>query len=57
MALSSGAQLLSADYPPAEPAKWTGFSITLPRGVIARCNPVTAPSGCTDSPLEPAPEK
>jgi Phosphoinositide phospholipase C, Ca2+-dependent len=57
VALSSGAQILSTDYPPAEPAKWTGFSITLPHGVIARCNPVTAPSGCTDSLLEPVRKK
>jgi hypothetical protein len=57
IALSSGAQILSTDYPPAEPAKWTGFSITLPHGVIARCNPVTAPSGCIDSLLEPSPAK
>lgn len=54
IALSSGAQILSTDYPPAEPAKWTGFSITLPQRVIARCNPVTAPSGCIDSLLEPS---
>jgi len=57
IALSSGAQILSTDYPPAEPAKWTGFSITLPHGVIARCNPVTAPPGCIDSLLESAPAK
>ena len=57
MALSSGAQILSTDYPPAEPAKWTGFSITLPHGVIARCNPVTAPSACIDSLLEPSRSK
>ncbi|MBB6145098.1 hypothetical protein HNQ77_003056 [Silvibacterium bohemicum] len=57
IALSSGAQILSTDYPPAEPAKWTGFSITLPHGVIARCNPVTAPSDCIDSLLEPPREK
>jgi hypothetical protein len=57
LALSSGAQILSTDYPPSEPAKWTGFSITLPQGVIARCNPVTAPPGCVDSLLEPPPAK
>jgi hypothetical protein len=54
IALSSGAQILSTDYPPAEPAKWSGFSITLPHGVIARCNPIIAPSGCIDSLLEPS---
>jgi hypothetical protein len=54
IALASGAQILSTDYPPAEPAKWSGFAITLPHGVIARCNPVTAAPGCVDSLLEPS---
>jgi hypothetical protein len=54
IAISSGAQILSTDYPPAEPAKWTGFSITLPHGLAARCNPVTAPPGCVDSLIEPS---
>ena len=53
-ALSSGAQMLSTDYPPSEPAKWTGFFVGFPHGLVARCNPVTAPSGCVDSLLEPA---
>jgi hypothetical protein len=53
VALSSGAQMLSTDYPSSEPAKWTGFFVGLPHGLIARCNPVTAPSGCVDSLLEP----
>ena len=56
-ALASGAQMLSTDYPPSEPAKWTGFFVGFPHGLIARCNPVTAPSGCVDSLLEPASTK
>ncbi len=52
MALSSGAQMLSTDYPPAEPSKWTGFFVGLPHGLVARCNPVTAPPGCVDALLE-----
>lgn len=56
-ALSSGAQMLSTDYPPSEPAKWTGFFVGFPHGLIVRCNPVTAPSGCVDSLLEPASTK
>ncbi len=48
-ALSSGAQMLSTDYPPAEPAKWTGFFVGFPNSLVARCNPVTAPQGCVDS--------
>jgi Phosphoinositide phospholipase C, Ca2+-dependent len=54
IALSSGAQMLSTDYPAAEPAVWTGFSVSLPHGLVARCNPVTAPPECVDSSLEPA---
>jgi hypothetical protein len=52
MALSSGAQILSTDYPSAEPSKWTGFFVGLPQGFAARCNPVTAPPGCVDAVLE-----
>jgi hypothetical protein len=53
VALSSGAQMLSTDYPSSEPAKWTGFFVGLPHGLTARCNPVTAPPGCVDSLFEP----
>jgi len=53
-ALASGAQILSTDYPPAEPSKWTGFFVGLPHGLTARCNPVTAPSGCVDALIEPS---
>jgi hypothetical protein len=52
VALSSGAQMLSTDYPSSEPAKWTGFFVGLPHGLVARCNPVTAPAGCVDDLLE-----
>jgi hypothetical protein len=45
--LSSGAQILSTDYPASEPARWPGhFKVELPGGVVARCNPVNAPAGC-----------
>jgi hypothetical protein len=43
LALASGAQLLSTDYPASEPSQWTGYSVGLPGGVVARCNPVDAP--------------
>ncbi len=52
IALSSGAQMLSTDYPSSEPSRWTGFFVGLPHGLVARCNPVTAPPGCVDSLLE-----
>jgi Phosphoinositide phospholipase C, Ca2+-dependent len=54
IALSSGAQMLSTDYPSSEPSRWTGFFVGLPHGAVARCNPVTAPPGCVDSLLEPS---
>jgi hypothetical protein len=56
-ARSSGAHMLSTDYPPAEPSQWTGFFVGLPHGLIARCNPATAPPGCVDEFLEPSAAK
>jgi hypothetical protein len=53
LALSSGAQLISTDYPASEPSKWTGFSVGFPDGLVARCNPVNGPASCVDSLLEP----
>lgn len=53
LVLSTGAQLISTDYPPSEPSQWTGFSVSLPDGLIARCNPINKPAGCVDSLLEP----
>ena len=52
LALSSGAQMLSTDYPSSEPSRWTDFFVGFPHGLVARCNPVTAPPGCVDSLLE-----
>ncbi|HLZ82839.1 MAG TPA: phosphatidylinositol-specific phospholipase C1-like protein [Caulobacteraceae bacterium] len=45
-ALRSGAQIVSTDYPWYEPARWTGYSVSLPDHAPLRCNPVTAPKGC-----------
>lgn len=45
--IASGAQILSTDYPAAEPAKWEGhFSVALPGNVVARCNPVNTTQSC-----------
>jgi len=52
LSLSSGAQIISTDYPLSEPSKWTGFSVGLPGGIVARCNPVNKPAGCDDSLLQ-----
>ncbi|THD58932.1 phosphatidylinositol-specific phospholipase C1-like protein [Phenylobacterium sp.] len=53
-ALASGAQMVSTDYPWYEPARWTGYTVSLPGKASARCNPVTAPKGCSDSGLKDA---
>lgn len=48
--MASGAQILSTDYPSNEPARWEGhYVVEFPGNVPARCNPVTAPPGCTES--------
>ncbi len=51
LALASGAHACSTDFPApvAEPA---GYSVQLPQGVAARCNPVTAPDDCRDALLD-----
>lgn len=54
-ALASGAQLLSTDYPASEPAIWTSYSVSLPNGKAARCNPVNGPMSCKDTALEKLP--
>jgi hypothetical protein len=51
--LTSGAQMISTDFPLSEPAPWSGYTVGLPGGLPARCNPVNAPAGCSDALLEP----
>jgi len=51
--LSSGAQLLSTDYPASEPASWTGYSVGFPEKRAARCNPLIAPPSCRSEALDP----
>lgn len=51
-ALSSGAQMISTDYPTSEPSPWSDFVVGLPGGMVARCNPVNKPAGCNDKLLE-----
>jgi hypothetical protein len=50
-ALRGGAQIVSTDYPWYEPARWTGYSVSLPGHAPLRCNPVNAPKGCVDADL------
>lgn len=54
VALSSGAQMISTDYPASEPSPWTKYVVEFPDGLVARCNPVTKPAGCVDKLLAPA---
>jgi calcium-dependent phosphoinositide phospholipase C len=48
IALASGAQLLSTDYPESEPSQWTPYSVGLPGGAVARCNAVNGPPSCSN---------
>lgn len=49
-ALSSGAQVVSTDYPVAKPG--VNFVVELPGGAPSRCNPVTAPAECAATDIE-----
>ena len=51
--LSSGAQMISTDYPLSEPSTWTGYSVGFANGLPARCNIINAPAKCRDGLLEP----
>jgi calcium-dependent phosphoinositide phospholipase C len=50
MALASGAQWVSTDYPVPDPSFGTGYFVSIPGGTPARCNPISAPARC--SPLD-----
>jgi hypothetical protein len=51
-ALTSGAQLVSTDYEQPDPTLHNGYTVRIPGGTPARCDPVTAPPGCTSSDVE-----
>jgi hypothetical protein len=53
-AMASGAQILSTDYPKAEPAQWTGYSVSFAGGAMARCNPVARDAACSAAGLRMA---
>ncbi len=55
--LTTGAQIISTDYPVSEPASWSGYAVGLPGGAVARCNPVNKPASCTDALLEQSKKK
>lgn len=46
-AMASGAQMISTDYYPGAPdPEGLRFSLSLPGGIMQRCNPVRRPQGC-----------
>ena len=49
LALHSGAQMISTDYPPGEKSQWSDFIVQLPNSLAARCNPLIAPKDCSDA--------
>jgi hypothetical protein len=51
-AIASGAQWVSTDYPVPNPAFGTGYFVSLPGGMPARCNPISAPADCTPLDIE-----
>jgi hypothetical protein len=51
-ALASGAQWVSTDYEVADSLFGTGYQVTIPGGTPARCNPISAPPGCTSLDIE-----
>ena len=50
--LASGAQLLSTDYPDGEAAA-TGYVVSFPGHLHARCNPLFVQTSCTSADLSP----
>jgi hypothetical protein len=50
-ALNSGAQFVSTDYEVADP-RFTTYSVAIPGGTPARCNPISAPEDCTPGDIE-----
>jgi hypothetical protein len=55
VALASGAQLISTDYPDPDPAFGSGYAVRFPGGTLARCNPVNAPPWCDSAALQGVP--
>ena len=50
-ALASGAQWVSTDYEEPNPA-FSPYTVQIPDGTPARCNPVTAPRDCRSTDVE-----
>lgn len=50
-ALASGAQFVSTDFEVPDPALGP-YQVQMPGGTPARCNPISAPAGCTSTDIE-----
>jgi hypothetical protein len=50
-ALASGAQFISTDFYRPDPSLGSDYVVELPGGLVARCNPVTAPPDCDPAAL------
>lgn len=51
LALASGAHFLSTDYYAVSEFFESPYVVELPGGIVARCNPISAPPTCTDDQL------
>src|SRR4029079_11853340 len=51
-ALKGGAQIVSTDYEQPDPTIGNGYTVKLPGGTPARCDPVTAPPDCKPPDVE-----
>jgi hypothetical protein len=51
-ALNGGAQLVSTDYEQPDPTIGNGYTVRIPGGTPARCDPVTGPPGCRPTDVE-----
>jgi hypothetical protein len=51
-ALSGGAQLVSTDYEQPDPTLGNGYTVRIPGGTPARCDPVPGPAGCKPADVE-----
>lgn len=52
LALSSGAQFVSTDFPEPDPRFEGDFFVEMPGGTPARCNPISAPPECEPTDIE-----
>jgi hypothetical protein len=52
LALASGAQFVSTDFPVPDPDFGTGYAVQIPMGMPVGCNPISAPPECTPLALE-----